>query len=76
MTADEIKHAINLAKCYLTGGDSPPLRTDTTPTLAHAVLALHAEVERMRPAVDCRGVVHVEAGGYDDRCRCGAMRRR
>ncbi len=52
MTDDEIKHALNLAKCYLTGGDSPPLRADTTPTLAHAVLALHAKVERMQPVVD------------------------
>jgi hypothetical protein len=52
MTDDEIKHAIRLAECYLTGGDSPPIRADTTPTLARAVLALHAEVERMRPVVD------------------------
>lgn len=52
MTDDEIKHAISLAKCYLTGGDSPPLRTDTTPTLALAVLAFHAEIEKMRPVYD------------------------
>lgn len=52
MTDDEIKHAISLAKCYLTGGNSPPLRTDTTPKLAHAALALHAEVEKMRPVYD------------------------
>jgi hypothetical protein len=52
MTDDETKHAVSLAKCYLTGGDSPPLRADTTPTLAHAVLALHAEIEKMRPVFD------------------------
>jgi hypothetical protein len=52
MTEDEIKHAISLAKCYLTGGDSPPLRADTAPTLARGVLALHVEVEKMRPVYD------------------------
>jgi outer membrane murein-binding lipoprotein Lpp len=52
MIDDETKHAISLAACYLAGGDSPPIRAETTPTLARAVLALHAEVERMRPVVD------------------------
>ena len=47
---DEIEHAVRLAGCYLTGGDSPPLRADTTPTLARAVIALHAKVEKLREA--------------------------
>lgn len=52
MTNDEIRHVISLAECYLAGGDSPPLRADTTPTLAHAVLRFHAEIERMRPVFE------------------------
>lgn len=46
-------------------------------TFARDVRLLVAEARKARtPRAECRGRVHVEAGGYDDRCRCGAMRRR
>lgn len=49
MTYDPIKSAKSLAEAYLAGGDSPPLRADTTPRLARAVLELCEQIERMQP---------------------------
>jgi len=42
------EHAVDLAKCYLDGGESAPIRADTTPTLARAVIALDAEIRQLK----------------------------
>ena len=49
LTDDEIELALRRAESYLAGGNSPPLRPDTTPMLARTVRTLYAHVEKMRP---------------------------
>ncbi len=36
-------HVVSLARCFLAGGNSPPLRAETTAELARAVLVMHGD---------------------------------
>lgn len=47
MTAKTLKDAVDLARCYLAGGDSPPLHADTTRAIAQALVHLDLLMENV-----------------------------
>lgn len=92
MTPDDLKEARLRAETWLIAdhGRTRPTR-DTAINEEHLaldVLELVDEVGRLQREnaehtsdiinIDraCRGPIHVESGGYDDRCKCGRWRRR
>jgi hypothetical protein len=71
MSHDE---AVSLARSFLAGGDSEPYHPTTTHKIAAALLALHAENERLRAGCTACRLEHeadVEIEADRDRLRAG-----
>lgn len=48
-------YEVTLARCYLAGGDSQPIKSTTAPEIARALIAMHEdstkEIERLRQSI-------------------------